>query len=166
MQLLLKKLSNILNQQVTQYSRLLELLSNERQTIVSDKPEELDELMKQQGTLILELKALEEARLALMDKIAAHFRINASSLTLSRLSVLVDEPYSSEYGRVGKQLSEIMNGMEAKNKDNAYLIDRTLDYVNGALRIFTTPDILARGYSALNNLGRQSIQGKLLCKMA
>jgi len=166
MQLLLKKLSHILNRQVTQYNRLLELLSCERQTIVSDNPEELNELVKHQGTLILELKALEEARLALMDKIAAQFRINAGSLTLSRLSMLVDEPYSLEYRRVGRQLSGIMNRIEAMNKNNAYLIDRTLDYVNGALRIFTAPDILARGYSALNKFGRQTIQGRLLCEMA
>jgi len=166
MQLLLKKLSNILNQQVTQYNRLLTLLSCERQTIASDNPEELDELVKHQGTLILELKALEEARLALMDKIAARFRIDAIGLTLSRLSILVDEPYSSEYRRVGRQLSDIMNKLEAMNKDNAYLIDRTLDYVNGVLRIFTTPDILARGYSAFNKFGRQTIQGRLLCEMA
>jgi len=166
MQPLLKKLSNILNQQLTQYNRMLELLSCERQTIVSDKPEELDELVKHHGTLILELKALEEARLALMDKIAARLRINANSLTLSRLSILVDESYASEYRKVGGQLSAVMSEIEAMNKDNAYLIDRTLDYVNGALRIFTAPDILVRGYSALNKLGRQSLQGKLLCEMA
>ena len=144
---LLRRLSQILSQEVVQYSKLLNILSVGRRTLVGKSAEQINDTLKQQETLILELRALEEARVAVMDKLVAHFHTSTQKLTLVELASQVGDPFSSEYKQLSHKLNELLGRLEQVNQDNAYLIDRSLDSVNGSLRLFAASDLFGPGYS-------------------
>ncbi len=146
MQLLLARLSEILLQEIVQYGKLLEILSIERYTIASDSIEQIHETLKHQKTLILELKALEEARVAVMHKLAEYFHSSSQELTLLELASQIDEPFASEYEAYSQQFAQLLGQLEQVNLDNAYLIDRSLDYVNNSLRLFFASNLFGIGY--------------------
>lgn len=160
MELLLRRLSEILSQEIAQYSRLLDILSTERWTLVGNNIERINEILKHQETLILELKALEEARTTIMDKLVELFQTSTQKLTLVELASQVEEPFASEYKKLSGQFSKLLQQVEQVNRNNAYLIDRSLDYVNGSLRLFTASDLFRIGYSDNKNLKPR--QGKQL----
>ena len=162
---LLKRLSEILSQELAQYSKLLELLSIKRYALVGNSAEQIYEILKQQETLILALKALEEARVVVMNKLAQRFQISAQKLTLLDLASRVEEPFASAYKELSQQFAELLLQLEQANRDNAYLIDRSLDYINSSLRLFAAADVLGAGYFDSKTLKPQS-KGKHVCQTA
>jgi flagellar biosynthesis/type III secretory pathway chaperone len=166
MQPLLERLSEILSQEIAQYSKLLDILSVERHAIVGDSAERIHDILKQQETLILELKTLEEARVTIMDKFVEQFQTSTQKLTLLELATLVKEPFASEYKELSRQLGELLQQLEQVNRDNMYLIDHSLDYVNSALRLFAAADFFGVGYSSDTKNLKYRAQGKHIHKTA
>ncbi|MCZ6679630.1 MAG: flagellar export chaperone FlgN, partial [Candidatus Poribacteria bacterium] len=164
MELLLGRLSEILSQEIVQYSRLLDILSTERLTFAVNSAERINEILKQQETLILELKALEEARIAVMNKLVEPLQIEVHQLTLAELASQIEEPFASEYKKLSQKLGELLLQLEQVNQDNAYLIGRSLDYVNSSLRLFAASDLFSLGY--LDSTPLKPRQGKQLYKTA
>ena len=74
MQDLLGRLSEILSQQLVLYNKLLLILSDQRYALPTGNTEDIHEVLTQQETLTLELKALEEARLPIMEKLSQHYK--------------------------------------------------------------------------------------------
>jgi flagellar biosynthesis/type III secretory pathway chaperone len=164
MESLLRSLSEILSQEIVQYSKLLGVLSDERRVLVGNSPERINELLKLQNTLILELKALEEARVTVMEKLIEQFQTSAQKLTLAQLALLVEEPFATEYRDLSRQFRELLRRLEQVNQNNAYLIDRSIDNVNTTLRLFAASDPFGLGYSNGNVL--KPHHGKRLYKTA
>ena len=164
MEPLLRRLSEILFQEIAQYSKLLDILSIERHAIAVDSAERIHEILKQQETLILELKALEEARVTVMNKLVEQFQTSTQKLTLLELAAQVKEPFASEYKELSRQLGELFQQLEQVNQDNAYLIDRSLDYVNSSLRLFAATDLFGVGYSRNAKNLKYQVEGKHIYK--
>ena len=81
MQDLLERLAGILSQQLDLYNKLLLNLSDQRCTLPTGNTEDIHEILTQQENLTLELKALEEARLPLMEKLSQHLHEPTEQLT-------------------------------------------------------------------------------------
>ncbi len=167
MQVSLRKLSDILGREHGQYRKLLELLSVQREAIVSHHPEDLNEILKYQGTIILELKALDEARAALMRKLARNLCIPGTEPTLSQIADCAEEPFATEYRSFAQQLRGVVQEVEKVHQDNSYLLDRSLDHVNGMLRLFTSAEVAGSGdYTRFIQHQPRVEQGRLLGEMA
>jgi DNA-binding transcriptional ArsR family regulator len=138
MQDLLERLAEILSQQLVLYNKLLLNLSDQRCTLPTGNTEDIHEILMQQETLTLELKALEEARLTLMKKLSQHLQKPAEQLTLMKLANMVEEPFSSKYKKLSKQVKNITQQIDDRNQANKYLTDNSLDLINTSLRLFAT----------------------------
>ena len=160
MEVLLRRLSEILSQEIAHYGKLLGILSTERRALTGNSPEGINEILKLQNTLILELKALEEARLTIMGKLVEQFQTSAQRLTLTQLASRVGEPFASEYWDLSQRLEALLRKLEKVNQDNAYLIDRSIDNLNATLRLFAASDPLGFGYTRRNEL-----KGKQVCEV-
>mgnify|MGYP001187136931 FL=1 len=137
MQDLLDRLSGILLKELVLYDKLLLILSDQRYTLPAGNAEDIHEVLTQQETLTLELKALEEARLSIMNKLSQHLQTPLEQLTLIELAKLVEEPFSTKYKKFSKQVKGMMKQIEDLNQDNKYLTDHSLAFINISLRVFT-----------------------------
>jgi flagellar biosynthesis/type III secretory pathway chaperone len=149
----LGKFLEILSREVECYSTLVELLQEERRYIASNDVDRLNEVLKRQNTVILEIKALEEARRALMRKFSEILDLPFEELTLMRLTDVVDEPYSEILSRYGDLIDELTVKIQELNADNSYLIDKSIEYIVGALHIFVSTGAIPK-------------QGSLVCDVA
>ena len=138
MQDLLERLSGILSKELVLYDKLLLTLSDQRFALPIGNAEDIHEVLMQQETLTLELKALEEARLPIMDKLSQRLQKPPELLTLIELAKLVEEPFSTKYKKLSKQVKSITQQIEDLNQGNKYLTDNSLDLINTSLRLFAT----------------------------
>lgn len=149
----LRKLLEILSRESGCYSMLLELLQEEHDCIGRNDVDKLNEIVNRQNTVILELKALEEARSSLVKKIARDLGISAEGLSLTALAEHVDEPFSETLISYGNRIDELSRKIQQINANNSYLIDKSISFIVSALRIFATADAIPK-------------QGSLICDVA
>ncbi|MDD5558273.1 flagellar protein FlgN [Candidatus Methylomirabilis sp.] len=136
--MLLEDVAQVLGQETEKYEALLRLLRQERGLIVDGNLQALSELVKRKETLVLELKILQEARLALMTKVSAMYGIPMVELTLFRLADLVPASHATSYRALLNRLAFLATRLVEDNDWNTALLDRSVAYVRGSLSFLTS----------------------------
>jgi hypothetical protein len=128
----LEDLAAVLRRETEKYEHLLRLIRRERGLITKGDLQALAELVKQQETLVLELKVMQEASAALMSRVSAAYRIPLAELTLFRLIDLVPASHRKSYGGLVKRLGFLASRLAEENNANKALLDRLVGYVRGS----------------------------------
>lgn len=131
--MLLENLAHVLDQETEKYETLLRLLRQERGLIVEGDLTALSELIKRKETLVLELKMIQEARVALMARASAQYGIPLVELTLYRLADLIPASQAPSYRRLLDRLTQVAGALAEENGWSAALLDRSLMYMKGSL---------------------------------
>ncbi len=131
---LLKDLIGILGTEIALYNELIETLQDQRNYFRSIS--DLEEITKKQGTTILKIKTLEEARKSVVSHIAKYFNIPEESATLTNISKLIEQPYKGQLYTYQQSILSIIKDLENLKDGNSYLIQHALKYVSAILRIF------------------------------
>ncbi len=131
---LLRDLVGILETEIDLYNELIETLRKQRDYFGSVSS--FEETTKRQGTTILKIKTLEEARKSIVSHIARHFNISEESATLANISQLIEQPYKGQLHTYRQNILSIIKDLENLRDSNSYLIQHSLKYVSGILRIF------------------------------
>lgn len=145
---MLEDLTQVLKQETGKYEALLRLLRQERGLIVKGNLTPLAELVKRKETLVLELKVIQEARVALMTRLSAHYGIPLAELTLFRLAELVPALHATSYRALLIRLASLVTKLVEENEWNAALLDRSIAFIKGSLSFLTaavTPVPLYQG---------------------
>jgi flagellar biosynthesis/type III secretory pathway chaperone len=138
MMMLLEDLAQVLEQETEKYEALLRLLRQERGLIVKGDLGALAELMKRKETLALELKIIQEARGALMNRASAMYGIPLVDLTLFRLVNLVPASHTTSYRSLMDRLTLLATTLVEENGWNGALLDRSIMYMKGSLSLLTS----------------------------
>jgi flagellar biosynthesis/type III secretory pathway chaperone len=136
--ILLDNVAQVLGRETEKYEALLRLLRQERGLIVKGNLQALSELVKRKETLVLELKVLQEARLALMTKVSAMYGIPMVELTLFRLIDFVPASYATSYRELLDRLAVLATELVEENNWNAALLDRSVAYARSSLSFLTS----------------------------
>lgn len=136
--MLLEDLTQVLGQEAEKYDALLRLLRQERDLIVKGNLQALTELVKRKETLVLELKVLQEASLALMTKVSVMYGIPMAELTLFRLADIVPASHATSYLGLLNRVALLATKLVEENDWNAALLDRSVAYVRGSLSFLTS----------------------------
>lgn len=114
-------ITNILNEQLSNYKMLLELLQKERVCLMDMNAECIEELSKSKDTLLLKLRLLEEERRRLMK--------DYGDITLQNLAEVTDRTILLE---LRSKLKSLCQSIEELNSLNRMLIERSLCFVKNA----------------------------------
>lgn len=133
---LLDDLIGILDNELEQYRILTYNLMDQRKSFANGDIASFEEINKKQGTLVLKIKTLEEARKSVISQLANLLNIEKEEVTLSKLIELINEPYSERLSSFGDEIINIIKDLENVRESNSYLIQHALHYVSGVLRIF------------------------------
>jgi len=119
----------IIDEQISGYKTLRELLQKERECLVSFDSEAIEELSKTKDTLLFRLRLLEEERIRLVDELAC------GNISLTRLSEITgDERFSV----MRSTLLSLVQGIEELNEFNRILIDRSLTYIKNSTKFIVS----------------------------
>jgi len=147
--LIFQNLYRVLSSELKCYETVLSLVRNEKEAIVNDNIEELIEITKKQEEIILKIKSLEKKREALIIKLDRQSQINLSynEFSLNRLAELVDEPYSSQYIKLRKEMKDLLDEIRKINERNLQIIQKSMNTFNTTIELFLSELNPAQTYS-------------------
>ena len=136
MEELLKKLLAILEQKDRHFKQLLDLVKQEKESIVHNRTEELQDLVGRQEQMVKTTAQLEKERIKLTWQIAEGLKIPGKQVTMSQIITAVSEPYKSGLTKMYNQIVATLQEMDGLNKINAELVKSSLNYINFSLKTF------------------------------
>jgi flagellar biosynthesis/type III secretory pathway chaperone len=122
-------IAKILDDQISGYRTLLELLQKERYLLIDFDVKGIEELYKEKDVLILKLRLLEEERIRRMKD------FGSSELTLKTLA---EQTGNSKFLDMRSKLKSLVQAIEELNGFNRILIDRSLSYIKNSSGFFGT----------------------------
>ena len=129
---ILEDLLTSLDKETALYQDLLLLLQREKEAVVGRALDDLNKSNKKKETLILQARVFEEARLVMLDKLGKQTGIPSNKLTLSYLSDVVEEPYSTRLKAHRSNLLSLFHSIQDINRVNEGLISHSLDCIAGS----------------------------------
>ncbi|MFH0925705.1 MAG: flagellar protein FlgN [bacterium] len=164
METLLLDLEKILFEEISQHERLISLMEKERRYMIKGDIELLSESNKQKETIILEIKMLEEGRIKIIEKLAEYIHLSPSDLTFNKLILQMPSPFKEKFKGYYYRFQNLVKELGSLNKSNLIIIERSLDFINKSLNIFTKGSFLP-SYSQSGKLyQKDNSQSKIICQ--
>jgi len=125
---------SILREQINSYKILLDLLNDERKSLVDIDADRIELISKKKDTIIMRLRLLEEERQRLLIEFA-HDNDVDSDMSLLELGKLTA---NSKIPEMRSQLISLLQSIEEMNRFNSVLIDRSLQQVRTSSGFFNS----------------------------
>ncbi|MDU4959238.1 MAG: flagellar protein FlgN [Sporomusaceae bacterium] len=142
------KLTASLHDLTALYRVMLEVSRKKKQALIAAEVAELEQLVKQEEALILQIGACEKARTKLIGELANACGLPADELTLTKAKALSGSA-AVKLEAAETELTAVIAELAPLNKTNAELIRQSLNYVNFNLNILTQtvadPNYAAKG---------------------
>jgi flagellar biosynthesis/type III secretory pathway chaperone len=139
MEQFLNKLIGLLEHTTELYQSLFAVVQNERNAVVGLDLQQLNEACKAKDNLLLKLRILEEQREQIMVRLAAEIGCSSQGLTLTQLSLLVDESYARRLVDLSRDLLALIQSLQDATQQNKFLMSHSMQLIRGS-------------YNLLNNL--------------
>ena len=125
---------SILREQINSYKILLELLKDERKSLVDIDAERIEHISKKKDTIVMRLRLLEEERQRLLAEFADDNEVD-SDISLHELGRLTE---NAQIPELRSQLISLLQSIEEMNSFNSVLIDRSLQQVRTSSGFFNS----------------------------
>ncbi|MBT9438332.1 MAG: flagellar protein FlgN [Deltaproteobacteria bacterium] len=135
MDLLFNKFLCLLEEETDFYQLLLLVVQKENRAVVDLKLKELNEAAKEKENLLLKIQILEEQRQRMLERVADSIGCPLQGLTLSKLSQLIEEPYSTRLKDCRSNLLALTQSIQDVNNSNKSLIVHSLKLVGSSLSL-------------------------------
>ncbi|MDY6971866.1 MAG: flagellar protein FlgN [Thermodesulfobacteriota bacterium] len=135
MDLLLNDFLGLLEGETGVYRSLLLVLQKEKTAVVEAKLKDLNEASKEKESLVLKIRILEEQRTRSLERLADSLGCPSFGLTLSKISQLVEEPYSTRLRKCQSNLTALIQSIREVNQSNRSLLTHSLELVRSSLTL-------------------------------
>ena len=143
MELLLKELLELLEDEIEIFRSLLPVFKKEKEAVLASELNELNKASAQKEKLLFNMRSLEKKRTHVMNKLAETLEVLPDDLTLTKLAQSVKEPYSTRLKNCGSQLLKLTKSISSANTGNKNIFAHSLNFVKGALTLLQ--NIIAPG---------------------
>lgn len=158
-------LLNTLNQLLSVYQAMLLLSEEKRQVLVTVRPQELEQITKQEETLVLQASKLEELRKKLVSEIMAAHASKDTEASLDQLKKIANPEVVEQLEIFNREFNEVMEKIVPLNKLNTELIQQALGFINYNINILSEtavgPTYAAKGQSEQQNPKRVVFDAKV-----
>lgn len=141
----INQLCDILDQETAIYHTILEKSREKTDVVVDGKVQELDNIVKTERALVMQVGQLEQKREEVVSKIASILKLN-NNLNMSQLIQNVPVPYQDKLRTYRARLESIIHQLREINEMNGKLITNALDYVEFSLNIITNASMSGNTY--------------------
>ena len=162
MKRLLDKLLGSLAQATELYQSLFRVLQNEKDAVVGLNLQQLNEACKAKDNLLLKLRILEEQREQIMDRVRVEFGRSTHGLTISELSLLVDEPYAERLRERSADLLALIQALQDATRQNKFLMTHSMQLIKGSYNLLNNLMAANPVYYQSGNVQKSMQTGKLL----
>ena len=146
----LNALFDVLGEETRVYEKILQLSKEKKDIVIEGKVSELEEITKNEQTLVIKLGKLEILRESCVEEIAEQLNIKPSELTISELSEHLNEENAKKLIECKNKLEDVLKELKEINQLNSKLIKNSLDYIDFSLNILSAASETNNNY---NNSG-------------
>lgn len=144
---LVDELIGILNKEAALYEDVLKLSKNKTGIIVEGKVSELENIVKLEQSMILQMGKLEDVRESLVEKLSKHLNAGPAEQTVTQLSKLLQKENSSRLNACQQKLTKVLGELKDTNGLNSRLIKNSLDYIDFSVNLLTNTGTAGNLYS-------------------
>jgi hypothetical protein len=130
-----EELRDLLVKVEARYRELHEAQVRERELLARLDTEGLDANNNRKETLALEIRAMEEARLRLLDRIADERGVAASEITLTYLAARSRPDLARDFSRLSREFKALAGELDRVNETNRKLVRSSLTNARNIERI-------------------------------
>ncbi len=162
MEHLLNKLIGLLEHTTELYQALFSVVQNEKNAVVGLDLQQLNEACKAKDNLLLKLRILEEQREQIMVRLAAEIGCSSQGLTLTQLSLLVDESYARRLVDLSRDLLALIQSLQDAAQQNKFLMSHSMQLIQGSYNLLNNLMGANPLYYRSGNVQKTDQTGKLL----
>jgi flagellar biosynthesis/type III secretory pathway chaperone len=162
MEHLLNKLIGLLEHTTELYQSLFAVVQNEKNAVVGLDLQQLNEACKAKDNLLLKLRILEEQREQIMVRLAAEIGCSSQGLTLTQLSLLVDESYARRLVDLSRDLLALIQSLQDATQQNKFLMSHSMQLIQGSYNLLNNLMVANPLYYRSGNVQNTDQTGKLV----
>ena len=162
MEHLLNKLIGLLEHKTELYQSLFAVIQREKDAVVGLDLMQLNEACKAKDNLLLKLRILEEQREQIMVRLAAAIGCPSQGLTLTQLSLLVDEHYAHRLAACSRDLLALIESLQDAMQQNKFLMSHSMQLIQGSYHLLNNLMSANPLYYRSGNVQNTDPTGKLL----
>ena len=123
-----------LEKQTVLYDQVLGLMDQERTALLSRKPQDVLELVRQKETILLKIRTLDESRQLICQRLAKLWAVSASQITLSLVESHSDDVLASQVADVRYRMTECLERLRQANEVNANLCYQGIETIESIMQ--------------------------------
>ena len=162
MQHLIEELIRILRKELMLFEELHKLVIGETEAYERMDNTEIISFANQKETIGLKIKALEESRIALIDRLGGICETNAQELCVSRLAQCIEEPLKSQLQDIASKLKNKALSIKKLNTQNRLIAEYTLSFFDFLISQLQHSITGQKFYYQRNKLKSYSSPGQLM----
>lgn len=139
-------LLEVMEQELRIYSAILKLSTGKTDIIVAGKMDELNETVKIEQTLLVQVGKLEQQRQEIVDKITENLNLDRDNINISTLLQYIDDRQKRKIQDYQRLITDVMNKLKDSNDLNNKLIKRALEYVDFSINVMTSSAVSGNRY--------------------
>lgn len=143
---LVNELINVLEQENRVYDSILKISKSKTNIIVEGKVTELENMVKLEQSLVLQMGRLEDMREKLTGKIAVLLNIKPSEITITELMKHIKSDQAQKLKACQDTLGKAINELKNANDLNSKLIKNSLDFINFSINLVASVDAGSNNY--------------------
>ena len=124
-----------LQKQKSIYEELLSISRKKKQVLIDGKVEQLDNMVKHEGNLIIEIGHLENRREKAVEALAKELGCSSQELTISYVCSKVIDKRVGQVKSLADSIGSILKELKEINDINGKLIEQSLDYINFSINL-------------------------------
>ena len=147
-----------LEKQTALYDQVLSLMEQERAALLSRKPQDVLDLVRQKETLLLKIRTLDESRQIICQRLAKLWSLTASQITLREVETRCDTALASQVSAVRYRMTECMDRLRKANDTNTHLCRQgieTIELIMQAAAVSTDDNAPSSAPSSAYGRGRR-----------
>jgi len=128
---------DLMEQLVSQYWRLADLLLQEEQAIVAFSIQTFHRVREEKQIQIVRIQAIDSKRKVFLKKLAAEWGIPSASLTLSTIAERMEPPLAERIRHLSAELKVVLDIVAERNRKNDNLIGYSLALIRSSIDFLT-----------------------------
>ena len=133
MEILLKELLKLIEDEIEIFRSLLPIFKKEKEAVLASDLNELKRTLAKKEKLLFNMRSLEKKRTHVMNKLAESLELSPDELTLKKLAQSVQKPYSIRLKSCGLQMSKLINSISnANNANRGMFAHSNIDHIRVA----------------------------------
>lgn len=150
---LVKELIEVLEQENKVYEDILKISKNKTSVIVEGKVKELENIVKLEQSLVLQMARLEGQRESIVDKVSQSLKIDAADLTITELAKHLENEEARKLKWVQDKLGNTLKELKDTNELNTKLIQNSLEYINFSVNLLSDASSGSNNYGNTGQVG-------------